>query len=161
MNCGESLLTGLLETVRRVIVTELMRGRLQYFKRAPGFQVVLGLRECVQFLIGGHHRLIVGQRAFFALQIGPDRRKEAGAVEVQIGGEMFLIESIHERGPILGNVAMAKALSDHRPILLFPQGVVVGLTGTGCGEGDQELAEKASHPPIDVCRHCRSGSPEW
>jgi hypothetical protein len=128
-----------------VIVTEPMRGRLQYFKRDPRFQVILGLRERVQFLIGGHHRLIVGHRAFFTLRIGPDRRKEAGAVEVQIGCEMFLIESIHERGPILGNGAMAKALSDHRPILPFPQGVIVGLTGTGCGRRSRACRE--GEPP--------------
>jgi hypothetical protein len=119
MNCGESWLTGLLETVRRVIVTELMRGRLQYFKRAPGFQVVLGFRERFQLLLGCHHRLIAGHFAFLAIRIGPDRRQEAGPVEVQIGCEMSLIEGIHERDPTLGNGAMAKEFPDHRPILPF------------------------------------------
>jgi hypothetical protein len=103
-----------------VIVTEPMRGRLQYFKPDPVFQVVLGLRERIQLLIGRHHRLIVGHRVFFVLRIRPNLRKEAGPVEVQIGCEMFLIESLHERGPInIREWAMAKALSDHRSILPF------------------------------------------
>lgn len=135
-----------------MIVTELMRGRIQYFKRTPGFQVVLGVRERFQLLIGCPHRFVAVHFAFFALPICPDLRKEAGPVEVQRGCEMFLIEGIHERGPTLGNVAMAKEFPDHRPILTFDEGIIVGLAGAGFGEFDEELAQESSHPPIDVFR---------
>ena len=107
MDRGELLLTGLLKKVRRLIVTELMRGRLQYFKRDPGFQVLLGFRECFQFLIRRHHRLIAVHFAFLALRICPGFLKEAGPVEVQIGREVRLIEGIDKRRPALRNVSMA------------------------------------------------------
>lgn len=152
MDRGEYVLTGLLKQVRHVIVTEPMRGRLQYFKRDPGFQVILGLRERFQLLIGRHHRLIVVHLAFLALRIRPNLRKEAGPVEIEVGREVLLIEDIDQRRPPLRNVRMAKEFSDHRPILTFNEGVLVGLTGTGFGEGDQELAEEGGHPPIDVFR---------
>ncbi len=152
MDRGESLLSGLLSKVRGLIVTEPMRDRLQYFKRDPGFQVVLGLRDGFQLLLGRHHRLIAVHRACLALGICLDLRKEAGPVEVEVGREVLLIEGIHEWGPTLRKVALAKEFPDHGPILTFHEGVLVSLTGAGRGAVDQEFAEKARHAPIDVFR---------
>ena len=45
---------------------------------------------------------------------------------------------------------MAKEFTYHRPILTFYEGIIIRLSGTGFGEFDQEFAEKARHPPIDV-----------
>ena len=66
-------------------------------------------------------------------------------MKVQIGIQVLLIEDIDERGPTLGNVAMAKEFPDHGPILTFNEGVIVGLAGTGLGELDQEFTEQVSH----------------
>lgn len=135
-----------------MIVTEPMRGRLQYFKRDPRFQVILGLRERFQLLIGRHHRPIVVHLAFLPLRIRPNLRKEAGAMKIDIGIEMLLIEDIDERRPALRNVRMAKEFSDHRPILTFDEGIIVGLASTGFGEVDEELAQEGGDSPIDVLR---------
>lgn len=43
MNRREYLLAGLLQKVRRLLIADLMRHRLEYFKRDLRFQVVLGL----------------------------------------------------------------------------------------------------------------------
>jgi hypothetical protein len=68
--------------------------------------------------------------------------------QVQIGIEVLLIEDIDERRPVLGNVRMAKEFADHRPILTFDEGMIVGLASTGCGEVDEELAQEGGDSPI-------------
>ena len=133
-------------------VTDLIGDGLEYFKRDAGFQVGLGLRERLELLRGRHHGGIAVDLAFFTLLIRPNLRKEAGAMKVQIGIEVLLIEDIDERRPALGNVRMAKEFADHRPILTFDEGMIVGLASTGFGEVDEELAQEGGDSPIDVLR---------
>ena len=105
-----------------MVVAELMRGRIQYFKGDPRFQLVFALRERFELVVGRHHRFIAVDLAFFAVRIRPDLRKEAGPMKVEIGIQVLLIEGIDERSPALGNVGMAKQLPHHGPILTFRRG---------------------------------------
>ncbi|MFQ5330456.1 MAG: hypothetical protein ACE5D4_10805 [Thermodesulfobacteriota bacterium] len=80
------MLAGLLQPVRRLVITELMRGGIKYFKGEAGFQPCGGLRERFEFVRGGHHRLIAIDLALFALRICPDFWEEAGPVIVIMDG---------------------------------------------------------------------------
>ncbi len=150
MNRCEYTLTSLLEPVRRLGIAELMRDHIQYFKGDRRFQVVLGSWERFELVVGRHHPFIPVDLADLAIGLRPNLWKETGPMKVEIRIQVFLIKGIDKRRPALGNVGMAKQLSHHGPVFTFGQGIIVGLAGTGFGEFDQELAEKASHPPINV-----------
>ena len=150
MDRGEEVPTGLLEPVRGLVVAELVRDHIQYFKRGLRFQVVFGLRKGFELLIGRHHGDIPVELAFLALRIDSGLRKEARPMKVDIGIEVLLVQGIDERGPTLGNVGMAKAFTHHRPILTFHEAMIIRLPGPGFGEFDQEFAEQTCHPPIEV-----------
>ena len=85
-----------------MVVTELLREPIEYFNCDPGFQVLLGLRERFQLLSGRHHRLRAVHLACLALRIRPNLRKEAGAMKIDRGIEVRLIEGIDEQRPTLG-----------------------------------------------------------
>jgi|GEM_PF-6156577 len=67
MDCGEYVPTGLLEKICGLIVTELLRGRIQYFKRGPSFQVTFSLGKGFELLIGRHHGGLPVELACLAL----------------------------------------------------------------------------------------------
>jgi len=129
-----------------------MRGRIEYFKGEARFQPCGGLRERSEFVIGGHHRLIAIDLALFALRIGADLWEETGPMRVEIGVEVLVIERIDQRGPALGNMAIAKQLPHHSPVFPLGQGIIIGLAGAGFREFNQELAQERGHPPIDIFR---------
>ena len=165
MNRRELLLTGLLKKVRRLIVTEPMRGRLQYFKRDPGFQVLLGLRERFQLLIGRHHRLIVVHLTCLALRIGPSFWKEAGPVEGEVGRELLPsipaeLQQIANDQPLMGLREGQILTRDHarlNPLITVILGTEHG-TRDGLGprqevfqlrKGRQRMeSHDGFHPPI-------------
>lgn len=95
------MLAGLLEPLRRLVVTEQLRGRIQYFKRDPGFQVVLGLRERFQLIIGRLHGGIAIDLTFLAIRLRPNLLKEAGPMKVEVGREVLMIESIDEEWSLI------------------------------------------------------------
>ena len=45
MNSFEEYLAGLLETVRRLVVADLVSDRVEYCKADAGFQIILGIGQ--------------------------------------------------------------------------------------------------------------------
>ena len=128
-------------------------------KVTPGFNDASPCGSDLSFSLGGHHCFVEVELAFISLRIRPDLRKKAGLMVVEVGREMFLIEGIDERGPALGNVAMVKEFPDHRPILSFHQGVIIGLTSAGFGEVDKQLPRRAATRSC-IPSHCQGESSE-
>ena len=125
-----------------------MRDGIQYFKRDRGFQVCRGPGERFELVVGGHHRCIPVDLAFFAFLIHPNLWEKARPMKVERGIEMLLIEGIDTRSPALGNMGMAKQLPHHRPILTFDQGVIVGLAGAGLVNSIKSLLRRRATRPL-------------
>lgn len=70
-------------------------------------------------------------------------------MEVDVRIKEFLMVSIEQIGALLGDMGIAQLLADHRSVLGFHQGIVVGMSGAGFGETDQELVEQPGHIMID------------
>jgi len=52
-------------------------------------------------------------------------------MEVDVRIKEFLMVSIEQIGALLGNMGIAQLLTDHRSVLGFHQGIVVGMSGGG------------------------------
>ena len=137
MNGFEECLAGLLESIRRLVVTYLMSDLVEYFKTDTGFQIVFGLGQRFEFVIGGHHCLVAIDFALFSPVIDTGFREEAGTVEVDIGVQVPLIEVVDERREALRDRAVTEPFSDHRAVFAFSEGIVVGLPRTRLGELDE------------------------
>ena len=105
-----------------MVITDLMRGGIEYFKGDSGFQLGLCLRERFKLVIGGHHGFIAIDLALLAFLICPDLWKEAGPMKIEIGIEVLLIKGIDQWGPALRNVAIAKQFPHHGPVFTFGEG---------------------------------------
>jgi hypothetical protein len=64
----------------------------------------------------------------FALAVGTGLGEKTGAVEIDIGIEVLLIEVIDERCPALGNMCVAEQFPDYGAVFSLRQGVVVNVT---------------------------------
>jgi len=51
-------------------------------------------------------------------------REEAGAVEIDIGVQVLLIEVVEERRPALRDVAVPEQFSDHGAVFCFLPGII-------------------------------------
>ena len=120
MNRCESLLTGLLESFRRLVITALIGPSLESFNRVCRVQGFLGLWERFELVGGRPHPFRSRNLAFFALLSRPNLWKEAGPMNVERGIQVFLRNGIEKRRPAWGNVGMAKQLAPHGPV--FPVG---------------------------------------
>ena len=74
-----------------------------------------------------HHVFIAVDLVLFSFVVGTGFREEAGAVEVNIGVQVLLIEVVDERCPVLWDVAVTEQFSDHGAVFAFCQGIVVGV----------------------------------
>lgn len=54
-------------------------------------------------------------------------QRKTGAVEIDIGMQVLLIEVIDERCPMLRDMGVTEQFSNHSTICTFSQGIVIGL----------------------------------
>ena len=59
--------------------------------------------------------------------VGAGFREEAGAVVVDVGVEVLLIEGVDQRCPALWNMAITEELSHYSAVLAFRQGIIVRM----------------------------------
>ena len=85
MNGIEEFPASLLELVRRLVVADFKSERVEYFKATPGFQIVFGVGQGFELVVGRHHVFIEVDLALFTLAVGADFGEKAGPVEVDIG----------------------------------------------------------------------------
>ena len=88
-----------------------------------------------------------------ALVVGLFAGEEAGPVEVEVGGEDLLIESVDLLGVAAGDVAVAEMLSDHGTVLAFDQRVVGAAARPRPGECiDAQRLEQRGDFAVDELR---------
>ena len=103
--------------------------------------------------MGGHHVLIAVVFAQASPGIDLLGGEEAGAVEVEVGGEHILGEVVDLCGEAAGDLAVAEVFAHDGGVFTFHQGIVVGVSGTGLGElTDMELVEQPGDLAVDVLR---------
>ena len=94
-----------------------------YGHAAAGFQRVVGLREGFQFVVGRHHVGVAVDLPLFAVIVGTSFREEAGAVEVDVGVQVLLIEVVDARREALREMGVAEQLLITAPFLLSARAV--------------------------------------
>jgi len=73
-------------------------------------------------------------------------RKEARAVEVDIGVEVITAEGVDLRGKALGDMGITQVLAYHRTVFGLHQGIVIAVAGSRLGELDVKFVEELRHP---------------
>src|SRR4030067_3232460 len=94
LNGFEECLAGLLEPVRRLVVADPVSGGVECFKTDAGVQMLFGIGERFELVIGRHHGLVAIDLALFALAVRAGLGEETGAVEVEVGIAILLVEVV-------------------------------------------------------------------
>src|SRR5690606_31731932 len=94
----EEFLASSLELLRRLVVADLVRDGIEYFKGHAGFQTALGAGWRFELVVGRHQGLIGVDLALLAVGVGAGFREEAGPMEVEVGVEVLAIEVIDQCG---------------------------------------------------------------
>ena len=100
---------------------------VEYFKADARFQIVFGIGQRFKFVVGRHHIFIAVEFSLFSVVIGTGFREEAGAVVVDIGVQVLLIEVVDERRPALRDMGVTEQFSDHGAVFAFCQGIIVRM----------------------------------
>ena len=123
---------------------------IELLQRPSWLEVLFGLGQGFQFVIGGHHGLIGVPLPRFPLGVDHHHREKAGPVKVDVRIEVVAREDVELWCPLLGDVDIAQLLPNDRPIFAFHSGIVVAMAGAGLGQFDQQLVEQSDHVLIDV-----------
>jgi len=142
-----------IEALGGLIIAHGIRDGIQLFEADAGSEVLLGVGQRLELVVRCHHILIAV--AFFEASPGINflGGEEAGAVEVEVGGEDALGECVDLLGELAWDVSVAEMLSHHGAVPGLDQGIVVASAGTGFGEFlDTEFLQQACHTRVDVLR---------
>ena len=71
-------------------------------------------------------------------------------MEVDVGIEVVLVEGFDQRCEALREMAIAQVFADDGAVFTFRQGIVVGVSGAGFGQLDQQRVEQFGHVLVDV-----------
>ena len=110
---------GHLQLFRGLIVTDGGGDGLKLLQCPFWLQVLLGLGQGGELLIGRHHGRIRVSLPELALSINDGHWEKTGPVKVNIWIKVVTMEGVELRGPLLGNVDVAQLLANDRPVLTF------------------------------------------
>ena len=125
----KQFIPGLIEVPGSIIVAYGMGDVIQHLEGDAGFEVLSGVGQGFQLLIGSHYLVVAVTLSNPALVIDFLGGEEAGAMEVEIEGEHLLGEAVDLLGETTGDMGIVEMLTHHRAVLGFYQGVVIGAAG--------------------------------
>ena len=108
-------------------------------KGDTGLEIVIGLVQGFEFVIGRHEVFIGVGFALFAFRIDDGVREETRPMVVEIRIEVLLVEAIDKQRPTLRQMGIAEDLAHDGAVFTFRQGVIVAVAGPGLGEFDTEF----------------------
>ena len=125
---------GRVEGTRGLVVAQGRSHGIELREGGPGLQTGDGVGQRLQLLVGGHDVSAAVALADATLGVDGFAGEEAGPVEIEVGREDPLGESVDPLRVAAGDVAVAEMLSDDRAVLALDQGVVGAASRAGLGE---------------------------
>ena len=96
----------MLQSLCGLIIADCISDVIQGLKREAGLEELFSVGERFKFVIGRHHPFVAIAFALFAFGVVEGFGKEAGPVVIDIRHEVVLIEAVHLRCELLGNMAV-------------------------------------------------------
>ena len=122
---------------------------VELFEGDARLQEPLRVGQAPQRLVGGGDQRGRVVAPGLPLRVGSRLREQAGAVEVQEGGEDIAGELVDEPGAPGRDVFVAEVGADDVPVLALDESVVVAAPGPRLGEFGVQLLEHGRDPVVD------------
>ena len=87
-----------------------------------------------------------------AFDVNNRNREETGAIEVDIQVKEVSIELIEQFSAALGDIGISQLIAHHGAILRLQQAIIIGMSGPGFNETNQQLIQQLKNYAINKFR---------